>query len=104
MFGASGPAGVSAGLFGIGLGFGLATAPQITLVMAAAPAHRAAIASGLLTAARQAGTTVGVSLLGGLRSGTSVTVPAGAALVAYLLMGASALAAGRRSHSTALVP
>jgi DHA2 family methylenomycin A resistance protein-like MFS transporter len=94
--GSSGPVGMSAGLFGIGLGFGLATVPQITLVMASAPAHRAAIASGVLTVGRQSGTTVGVALLGGLQSGRSIAMPAWSALVIYLLMLLAAVSAGRR--------
>jgi DHA2 family methylenomycin A resistance protein-like MFS transporter len=92
-FGSSGPVGISAGLFFIGVGFGLATVPQITLVMATAPAHRSAIASGMLTAGRQSGTTVGVALLGGLQAGDTIAVPAFAALVIYLLMVLAAVAA-----------
>ena len=61
LVGSSGPVGMSAGLFVLGAGFGLATVPQITLVMASAPSHRAAIASGMLTVGRQSGTTVGVA-------------------------------------------
>ncbi|HJQ03573.1 MAG TPA: MFS transporter [Jatrophihabitans sp.] len=94
--GSSGPVGMSAGLCGIGLGFGLATVPQITLVMASAPAHRSALASGMLTVGRQSGTTVGVALLGGLRSGSTISVPAFGALVIYLLMVLAAISAGRR--------
>ncbi|HEU5270819.1 MAG TPA: MFS transporter [Jatrophihabitans sp.] len=96
LFGGSGPAGMSAGLFVIGLGFGLATVPQITLVMATAPAHRAALASGMLTAGRQSGTTIGVALLGGLQSGNTIATPSFAALVIYLLMVLAAVTAGRR--------
>ncbi|MFL6137080.1 MAG: MFS transporter [Frankiaceae bacterium] len=96
LVGSSGPAGMSVGLFGIGMGFGLTTVPQITLVMAAAPAHRTAIASGMLSAARQAGTTVGVALLGGLQSGDTIATPAWAALAIYLMMVVAAIAAGHR--------
>jgi MFS transporter, DHA2 family, methylenomycin A resistance protein len=99
LFGGSGPAGMSAGLFVIGLGFGLATVPQITLVMASAPTHRAAIASGMLTAGRQSGTTIGVALLGGLQSGGTIAAPSFAALVIYLLMVLAAVVAGRHLAS-----
>ena len=64
LVGSSGPVGMSVGLFVLGVGFGLATVPQITLVMASAPSHRAALASGMLTVGRQSGTTVGVALAG----------------------------------------
>jgi MFS transporter, DHA2 family, methylenomycin A resistance protein len=96
LLGSSGPVGMSLGLLGIGTGFGLATVPQITLVMAAAPAHRTAIASGLLSAGRQAGTVIGVALVGSLQSGESIAAAAWAALGAYLAMALAAATAGRR--------
>jgi DHA2 family methylenomycin A resistance protein-like MFS transporter len=96
LVGSSGPVGMSAGLFVLGAGFGLATVPQITLVMASAPSHRAAIASGMLTVGRQSGTTVGVALLGGLQSGRTILTPAVAALVMYLLMLLATGTGGRR--------
>ncbi|MFI2369946.1 MFS transporter [Streptomyces sp. NPDC018833] len=97
-FGSSGPVGMSVGLFAVGLGFGLATVPQITLVMATAPSHRTAIASGMLTAGRQSGASLGVALLGGLQSGDTILIPACAALVVYLLMLLVGAAAGRRAR------
>ncbi|MEU1480906.1 MFS transporter [Streptomyces sp. NPDC005760] len=97
VFGSSGPVGMSVGLFVVGLGFGLATVPQITLVMATAPTHRTAIASGVLTAGRQSGASLGVALLGGLQSGGTILMPACAALLIYLLMLLTGAAAGRRS-------
>lgn len=100
LVGSSGPVGMSVGLFVLGVGFGLATVPQITLVMASAPGHRAALASGMLTVGRQSGTTVGVALLGGLQSGSTIVTPAVAALVAYLLMLLATGAGGRqRRHA-----
>ncbi|MFJ2187342.1 MFS transporter [Kitasatospora sp. NPDC087861] len=89
--GGDAPVGTGIGLLFIGLGFGLATVPQITLVMATAPAHRSAIASGMLSAGRSTGTMIGVALLGGLQSGNGIAAPAFAAVVIYLLM---ALAVG----------
>jgi DHA2 family methylenomycin A resistance protein-like MFS transporter len=97
LFGSSGPLGLSGALFVIGWGFGLATVPQITLVMATAPAHRAATASGLLTVGRQSGITVGVSLLGGLQSGATLLAPACAALAVYLLMFLAGAIAARQT-------
>ncbi|WP_406280794.1 MFS transporter [Embleya sp. NBC_00896] len=94
--GGDAPIGVGIGLTFIGLGFGLATVPQITLVMATAPQHRMAIASGLLSAARQSGTMIGVALIGGLQSGDNIAAPALAAVVAYLLMAVAAGLGGRR--------
>jgi DHA2 family methylenomycin A resistance protein-like MFS transporter len=96
LVGSSGPVGMSVGLFVLGVGFGLATVPQITLVMASAPSHRAALASGMLTVGRQSGTTVGVALFGGLQSGSTIVAPAVAALVAYLLMLLATGTGGRR--------
>ncbi|MFI6985337.1 MFS transporter [Embleya sp. NPDC050154] len=102
LIGGDAPIGVGVGLTFIGLGFGLATVPQITLVMATAPAHRMAVASGLLSAARQSGTMIGVALLGGLQSGDDIAAPAIGAVVAYLLMGVAAGLGGRRlpAHGT----
>ncbi|MGW2599908.1 MFS transporter [Streptomyces klenkii] len=94
--GSQAPIGTCIGLVFIGLGFGLATVPQISLVMATAPPHRSAIASGLLSAARQSGTTIGIALLGGLQSGDSIVAPALAAVAAYLLMAAAVGLAGRK--------
>lgn len=93
--GSSGPVGMSVGLLVVGVGFGLATVPQITLVMATAPGHRAAIASGLLTAGRQSGTSLGVAVLGGLQVGGTIVVPACAALAIALLMVLVGATAGR---------
>ncbi|MFJ2188835.1 MFS transporter [Kitasatospora sp. NPDC087861] len=90
------PVGTGVGLLFIGLGFGLATVPQITLVMAAAPAHRSALASGLMSAGRSSGTTVGVALLGGFSSGGGIAGPAVAAVVIYLLMALSVALGARR--------
>ncbi|MFD0351017.1 MFS transporter [Kitasatospora aburaviensis] len=91
LVGSDAPIGTGAGLAFIGLGFGLATVPQITLVMATAPEHRSAIASGLMSAGRSSGTTIGVALLGGLQSGNGIAAPALAAVLIYLLL---ALAVG----------
>ncbi|WP_395292669.1 MFS transporter [Kitasatospora hibisci] len=91
LVGSDAPIGTGAGLAFIGLGFGLATVPQITLVMATAPEHRSAIASGLMSAGRSSGTTIGVALLGGLQSGNGIAAPAVAAVLIYLLL---ALAVG----------
>jgi EmrB/QacA subfamily drug resistance transporter len=48
----------------VGIGLGLATAPLNNLAVASAPADRAGTASGLLNAARMAGATLGVAVLG----------------------------------------
>jgi DHA2 family methylenomycin A resistance protein-like MFS transporter len=90
------PWGLSAGLFLIGVGFGLATVPQVSLVMAAAPPEHAAIASGVLTAGRQSGSSLGVALLGGLRSDDSLLLPAAGALALHLLMLLAGVSAGAR--------
>ncbi|WP_051944731.1 MFS transporter [Streptacidiphilus rugosus] len=91
------PVGTCVGLLFIGLGFGLATVPQITLVMATAPPHRSAIASGLMSAGRSTGTTLGVALLGGLPTAHGgITAPALAAVLLYLLMTATLTLATRR--------
>ncbi len=95
LIGSEAPIGTGIGLAFIGLGFGLATVPQITLVMATAPAHRSALASGLMSAGRSSGTTVGVALLGGLGSDSGIAAPAFAAVAIYLLM---ALAVGLGSR------
>ncbi|MGW9205746.1 MFS transporter [Embleya sp. NPDC055664] len=96
LLGGETPIGVGVGLTFIGLGFGLATVPQITLVMATAPEHRTAIASGLLSAARSSGTMIGVALIGGLQSGDTIAAPATAAVVVYLLMAVATAVGGRR--------
>jgi DHA2 family methylenomycin A resistance protein-like MFS transporter len=58
----------------IAAGFGMAfTMPAATVaIIEAAPAERAAIASGVLNAARQAGSAIGVALLGALLAGQVV--------------------------------
>ncbi|MER7754720.1 MFS transporter [Kitasatospora sp. NPDC097643] len=95
LVGSRAPVGTGVGLVFIGLGFGLATVPQITLVMATAPAHRSALASGLMSAGRSSGTTIGVALLGGLPSTDGILAPALAAVALYLLL-ALAVATGAR--------
>ncbi|MBT2364985.1 MFS transporter [Streptomyces sp. ISL-10] len=94
--GSRAPVGTCLGLTFIGLGFGLATVPQITLVMGTAPAHRSAIASGLMSAGRSTGSLIGVALLGGLQSGNGIAAPAFAAVVVYALMALAAFLGGRR--------
>ncbi|WP_326700040.1 MFS transporter [Streptomyces sp. NBC_01754] len=91
LIGGHAPVGTGIGLAFVGLGFGLATVPQITLVMETAPPHRAALAGGLMSVGRQAGSLIGVALIGGLHSGDGIAAPALTVVVIYLLM---ALAAG----------
>ncbi|MEO6502708.1 MAG: MFS transporter [Jatrophihabitantaceae bacterium] len=88
------PFGLAAGLFAIGVGFGLATVPQITLLMAAAPPEWASTASGILTVTRQTGTIVGITVFAGLGSGESIRLPAIGALVGYGLMAVAAALGG----------
>ncbi|WP_232665504.1 MFS transporter [Pseudonocardia sp. TRM90224] len=51
-------------LAGLGIAAGLLTAAVMAAALQAAPAGRAGIASGLVTAARQAGTAIGVAVFG----------------------------------------
>jgi DHA2 family methylenomycin A resistance protein-like MFS transporter len=88
------PFGLAAGLFAIGVGFGLATVPQVTLLMATAPAEWASTASGILTVGRQTGTILGITVFGGLRTGDSIRLPALGALIGYLLMAVAATLGG----------
>jgi MFS transporter, DHA2 family, methylenomycin A resistance protein len=88
------PFGLAAGLFAIGVGFGLATVPQVTLLMASAPAELASTASGILTVGRQTGTILGITVFGGLRTGDSIRLPAFGALVGYGLMAVAAALGG----------
>lgn len=90
------PFGLAAGLFTIGVGFGLATVPQITLLMAAAPVELAGTASGILTAARQTGTTLGITVFAGLQTGDTIRLPALGALAGYGLMAGCAALGGVR--------
>ncbi|MEU3368924.1 MFS transporter [Streptomyces sp. NPDC006660] len=96
LVGGHAPLGTCLGLVFIGLGFGLVTVPQITLTMAAAPGHRSAIASGLLSAGRSTGSLVGISLLAGLQSGAGITGPALALVAVYALMGLAAALGARK--------
>ena len=57
------------GLFVYGLGIGGATAQLSMLVLADVPASRSSLASGISTAVRQLGSSLGVALLGLLFSG-----------------------------------
>ncbi|MDQ0989460.1 MFS transporter [Streptomyces sp. V3I7] len=93
--GSRAPLGTCLGLVFVGIGFGLATVPQITLVMAAAPAHRSAIAGGLMSAGRSTGSLIGVALLAGLQSGNGIAAPAFVVLVVYVLMALAAFTGGR---------
>ncbi|MDT0492178.1 MFS transporter [Streptomyces sp. NPDC012600] len=94
-FGGDTPVGTCAGLALIGFGFGLVTVPQITLTLAAAPEHRSAIASGLMSAGRSTGSLIGVALLAGLQSGGGMAAPAFALVAVYALMGLAAWLGGR---------
>ncbi|MEU7599250.1 hypothetical protein AB0B79_40670, partial [Streptomyces sp. NPDC039022] len=93
--GSHAPLGTCVGLVFIGLGFGLMTVPQITLTMAAAPAHHSAIASGLMSAGRSTGSLIGVALLAGLPAATGITAPAIALVAVYVLMALAAVLGGR---------
>ncbi|MDQ1744070.1 MAG: transporter, family, methylenomycin resistance protein [Pseudonocardiales bacterium] len=102
------PFGLAAGLFAIGVGFGLATVPQVTLLMAAAPAEWASTASGILTVGRQTGTILGITVFGGLRTGDSIRLPALGALAGYGLMAVAAAVGGvqlaRRARADRTAP
>ncbi|MFJ9108273.1 MFS transporter [Streptomyces sp. NPDC102283] len=95
------PVGTCAGLALIGFGFGLVTVPQITLTLSAAPEHRSAIASGLMSAGRSTGSLIGVALLAGLQSGGGIAAPAFALVAVYTLMGLAALLGGRAKPADA---
>ncbi|MEU7154546.1 MFS transporter [Streptomyces sp. NPDC045470] len=95
VIGSHAPLGTCVGLVFIGLGFGLMTVPQITLTMAAAPAHHSAIASGLMSAGRSTGSLIGVALLAGLPAATGITAPAIALVAVYVLMALAAVLGGR---------
>jgi DHA2 family methylenomycin A resistance protein-like MFS transporter len=83
----------------IAAGFGMAfTMPAATVaIIEAAPAERAGIASGVLNAARQAGSAIGVALLGALLA--SQVVPG-----LHLAMGAAAAAFLAAAVVAALMP
>lgn len=100
--GSRAPVGTCLALAFIGIGFGLSTVPQITLVMATAPAHLSAIAGGLMSAGRSTGSLIGVALLGGLQSGNGIAAPAFALVVIYALMALAAFLGGRRLPASAL--
>ncbi|ASW53292.1 MFS transporter [Plantactinospora sp. KBS50] len=93
----------------VGSGVGVATAPQIALVLSASPPARAGIASGLVNVGRQSGLVIGVALLGGLVSGGTrwsvglhhgAWLAAAASLLGLIVLVAAALG-GRTSTRTA---
>ncbi|GAA1033519.1 MFS transporter [Amycolatopsis albidoflavus] len=101
LFGGSGMVPLSVALFLLGCGFGLSAVPQITLVMETAPAGRTALASGLLNAARQSGTVLGVAVLGGLQTGGGLGTPSFVATAMFVAMLVFALAAARALRQAA---
>jgi MFS transporter, DHA2 family, methylenomycin A resistance protein len=56
-------------LLGLGIGAGLFTAPVVTAAMAAVPAERSGLASGINNTARQTGTALGVAVFGAVAGG-----------------------------------
>jgi len=76
---------IAAGLLGVGLGVSFALPALAGSIVTAVPGDVAGAAGGMLNAARQAGATVGVAVMGALAGGTSflpaVAVCAVAALV-----------------------
>jgi DHA2 family methylenomycin A resistance protein-like MFS transporter len=87
----------------IAAGFGMAfTMPAATVaIIEAAPAERTGIASGVLNAARQTGSAIGVALLGALLAGQVVTglhTAMGAAAASFLAAAAVAASILRRSR------
>ncbi|KAA0021353.1 MFS transporter [Antrihabitans cavernicola] len=97
----AGPLTLSIALALLGCGVGLTVGPQISLVIGAAPTDQTGIASGLLNAGRQAGSVLGVAVLGSLAgSGDRVTGIHTAAVAAVaLLLVAAVAAAPRRATS-----
>ena len=87
----------------IAAGFGMAfTMPAATVaIIEAAPAERAGIASGVLNAARQGGSAIGVALLGALLAGQVVTglhAAMGAAAASFLAAAAVAASIPRQGR------
>jgi DHA2 family methylenomycin A resistance protein-like MFS transporter len=90
---AAGPYAVmAAGLVCVGLGVSFALPALTTNVVSTAPHGRAGAASGLLNAARQAGASIGVAVMGALVSVDSVT--GGGPLATALTVSAVACGAG----------
>jgi DHA2 family methylenomycin A resistance protein-like MFS transporter len=87
----------------IAAGFGMAfTMPAATVaIIEAAPAARAGIAAGVLNAARQAGSAIGVALLGALLAGQVVSglhAAMGAAAASFLAAAVVAASIPRRGR------
>jgi MFS family permease len=61
---------VSAGLVFVGIGAGLCLTPITSLAMTAVPAERAGMASGIMSAQRALGSTVGFAVLGSILAAT----------------------------------
>src|SRR6185369_1042744 len=64
---------VSAGLVFVGMGTGLCLTPITSLAMTTVPAERAGIASGIMSAQRALGSTVGFAVLGSILAATLTT-------------------------------
>jgi MFS family permease len=64
---------VSAGLIFVGMGVGLCLTPITSLAMTAVPAERAGMASGIMSAQRALGSTVGFAVLGSILAATLTT-------------------------------
>ncbi|AUG75450.1 MFS transporter [Kitasatospora sp. MMS16-BH015] len=77
----------------IGIGGGLASPPMMTALLEAVPAERAGVVSGLLSACRQAGGALGVTLFGLLISAAGFGLATGLRLSAVAAGGLLVLAA-----------
>jgi DHA2 family methylenomycin A resistance protein-like MFS transporter len=78
-----------AGFVLLGLGIGMTMPAMTAVVLASAPREQSGIASGVLSASRQAGGAIGVALLGSVAAvpppGHGVTLATAIAAMAFLL-------------------
>jgi DHA2 family methylenomycin A resistance protein-like MFS transporter len=85
---------IAAGLLAVGFGVSFALPALAGSVVTAVPADVAGAAGGMLNAARQAGATVGVAVMGALAGGTSFLPATAICLVAALAYARARWAAG----------
>lgn len=82
----------------VGIGFGIAAPPHLTLTISNAPAGSTGVVSALANAGRQSGYLFGVALVGtaainvaGFQTANWLTAAAGVAALAFLLVGRAAI-------------